>query len=208
MVRKAFTLIELIFAIVIIGISVMSLPTMNQAASSGIEGNLVQEAIFAASTELNQAVSANWDEASLEPGALNSLAKVIDDGTCQNDALLPTYRQKPGHVNQPLHRRCLDSNATSVSNSTTNADVDALEDMQKSDASLSNATSDQAGYKSAFTTTIEVTNSGVVFGTSSVANPNMKRIKATIKDANSNVITTLTTYSANVGEIDYYKRNY
>ena len=47
--RQAFTLIELIFAIVIIAISVVSLPMMTQATSSGVFSNLeTQEAILKA----------------------------------------------------------------------------------------------------------------------------------------------------------------
>ncbi|WP_366755894.1 type II secretion system protein [Sulfurimonas sp.] len=55
--KYAFTLIELIFAIVIIGISVMSLPMLTQVTSSAIEKNLVQEAIFASVAEINLATT-------------------------------------------------------------------------------------------------------------------------------------------------------
>ena len=44
--RFGFTMIELIFAIVIIAISVMSLPMMTQVTNKGLEESLVQEAIF------------------------------------------------------------------------------------------------------------------------------------------------------------------
>jgi len=84
--KSAFTFIELIFAIVIIAISVVSLPTMTSSLSRGIESNLVQEAIFAASTELNQAISSNWDERSLEDGN-SSLGRVVDDGTCETNSI-------------------------------------------------------------------------------------------------------------------------
>ena len=207
MVRYAFTMIELIFAIVVIGIAVMSLPTMNQATSSGIEGNLVQEAVFAASTELNQAVSANWDDNSLEPGAPNSLARVIEltAGSCDNNPSSPTFRQMAGHINQPLHRRCLDSNATSLATADV-ADVTALNDMNKTNATLDNATTDETGYKLNFTTTVAIANNAIFDG---AANPNMKKITVTIKDATTSaVITELVTYSANIGEVDYYKRTY
>lgn len=47
--KNGFTFIELIFAIVVIAISVISLPTIIQATSSGVAKNLeVQEAIFKA----------------------------------------------------------------------------------------------------------------------------------------------------------------
>ena len=212
MVRSAFTLIELIFAIVIIGIAVISLPTMNQATMKGIEGNIVQEAIFAASTSLNQAVSAHWDDNSLEPGTTDSTARVIDDGSCGNNPLAtiaPFYRLMPGHINQPLHRRCLDANNTGLA--TVNiGGVNDLNDMGVIDQNLSNAATNAGGYKLPFTTDLVVTNS-VIFGVDQLnANPNIKMITATLKDTTTatNTITILRTYSSNIGEVDYYKRSY
>lgn len=58
--RTAFTLIELIFAIVIIAISVVSLPMLSQATSSGVGKNLeTQEAIFKALVLTKSAVADN-----------------------------------------------------------------------------------------------------------------------------------------------------
>jgi len=204
--RSAFTLIELIFAIVIIAISIMSLPLMTQATSRGIEGNIVQEAIFAASAELNQAVAANWDENSLLDGGANSLARVVPRNTGICNAL---NRLKPGHINQPLHRRCLNVELTTVSNAAVTA-VDALNDYAKVGAAMTNAATSQSGYKFTYTTTIAVfhnlvtANSVIYHG---VARNDMKRISVTIFNAGTTV-TTLNTYSANIGEVDYYKRTY
>jgi len=206
-VRKAFTLIELIFAIVVIAISVMSLPMMNEATTEGISGNIVQEAIFAASTELNQAVTGNWDEASLEPGEPDSLARVIDDGTCENNGSLATFRQKSGHINQPLHRRCLDSNATTVSSSNSDDNITALNDMSKTNASLfdENVTS-ASGYKKLYTVTLSV-DANATFVTGVNTGINVKKITATISDS-TGVVTKLVSFSSNVGEIDFFTRTY
>jgi len=76
-VKRAFTLIELIFAIVIIAITVVSLPMMTQVISKGIEKNLLQEAIFAGAAVLNESVSAKWDENSVEsPTDPNAFSRV------------------------------------------------------------------------------------------------------------------------------------
>ena len=201
--RSAFTFIELIFAIVIIAISVMSLPTMIQSTSDGIEGNLVQEAIFIASTELNQAVAANWDENSLVETGANSLARVIDNGSCENNSSSPRYRLKPGHVTQRYHRRCLDSNTTGVSSATDTA-VDALEDFA-GPKTLVNAGGSQSGYKYTYSTLVTVTTNADFNGT----NSDIKMIEANISNANTGgLLTSLKTYSANIGEVDYYKRTY
>ena len=58
MKKSAFTMIELIFAIVIIGISALSLPMMTQASSSGVAINIeTQEAIFKAIVKTKEAIT-------------------------------------------------------------------------------------------------------------------------------------------------------
>lgn len=204
--RAAFTLIELVFAIVVIAITVISLPMMNQAVSKGVDSNIVQEAIFAASTELNEVVTAHWDENSIEPANTNSLARVIQSSIqdCENDSSLPTFRQMQGHINQPMHRRCLDSNATAVS-ATNTSTVDALEDMAHSAQDIFiQDVKDATGYKDAYTSEVIVTYPANFNG----SNSNMKAITINIKNSKSELVTSLKTYSANIGEVDFYKRRY
>lgn len=63
--RSAFTLIELIFAIVIMAITVITLPMVMQVDSASRDKNLAQEAILAASAKLSQVLTYQWDERSL-----------------------------------------------------------------------------------------------------------------------------------------------
>jgi prepilin-type N-terminal cleavage/methylation domain-containing protein len=60
--KSGFTLIELIFAIVIIGFSVLSLPTMTQVSTKAISDSLAIEAIFIASSKLNQIMTYNSND--------------------------------------------------------------------------------------------------------------------------------------------------
>lgn len=198
MVRGGFTLIELIFAIVVISIAVVSLPMMNQATSKGIDANLVQEAIFAASTKLNEAVSAHWDENSMQDDK-NSLARVIDveDNSCNANHL------RKGHIFQPLHRRCLNDSTTDAANSSDNDDVYALEDMQTSNEELSGEKG-ASGYKNDYNITTKVSYPAYFNGEN---NNNIKEINVTITSG-SQTVTLLKTYSANIGEVDYYKKTY
>ena len=202
MVRNAFTLIELIFAIVIIAISVISLPMMSQVTAKGIDANLVQEAIFGAATKLNEAVTAHWDGNSLEPGEVSSFARVIDDGTCLNT--LAAYRQMPGHINQPLHRRCLDSLSTPPAN-TNVAGIISLDDMAGTNSIFLDSNSEH-GYKDNYTSVV-VVEVNASFGLTA-NNPNIKSIVSTILDDSNQTISVLKTYSSNIGEVDYYKRSY
>lgn len=206
--KSGFTLIELIFAIIIIGISMVSLPMMNQAISKGIEGNLVQEAIFAASAELNQVVSYHWDENSIE--SINTLAKVISNGDCNT-----TTKLKSGHINQPLHRRCLDNDAIrptttlGLEGAETISNANDIDDaIQATHITIYTDPSDgkSSGYKKDYNSDVNVAYAN--FGTVVAADKNMKKITVTISDASGNAVTLLNTYSANIGEIDYYKRSY
>jgi len=206
--KSAFTIIELIFAIVIIAISVISLPMMNQAVSKGVDANLLQEAIFAASTKLNEATTAHWDENSIEPTDLNGTARVIDDGTCENNASLANFRRRPGHIIQALHRRCLDSNIAPDDGAGTTTNVNDLNDMVAANVNLTTLnTSGQAGYKQKYKLNVNVTR-GVNFGNTN-NNQNIKEITVSVtKSTGGKPIVSLKTYSANIGEIAYDKRSF
>ena len=193
--RYAFTMIELIFAIVIIAISVMSLPMMTQVTGKGIENSLLQEAIFAGSAELMGATTAYWDERSLEDVNVSSLSRVIDTlGDCN-----ATTRLRAGHIAQPYHRRCVDSLSAIGLSATADANITSLDDMIKANQDVFlNMNPDASGYKDTYTSTIGV----------ALAN-NIKTITVIIRkvDDDSNV-TVLKTQSANIGEIDYFKRTF
>lgn len=191
MVRLGFTMIELIFAIVIIGVSVMSLPTMTNIINKGIESNLVQEAIFAASTELMGASSGYWDENSMQDINLNHLSRVINiSGDCDSVTKL-----RAGHIAQPYHRRCLNDLTTNAV-STAGGSVYDLDDASHLDEDIFiDNTTDASGYKQTYKSDIVVIQVG-----------NIKKITATIKDENGDTITILRSQSANIGETDYYKR--
>jgi len=192
--KLAFTMIELIFAIVIIGISVLSLPMMSQVTQRGIESNLVQEAIFAASSELMGATAGYWDENSMQDFNLSHISRVIDiDNDCDSTTSL-----RPGHINQPYHRRCLDDLTTSANNGS-GGSVHDLDDSEHGDTDIfTDTTTDETGYKETYQSNIDVSVSS--------SNSNIKIITSTIKDSSGSTITVLRAHSANIGEIDFYKR--
>ena len=61
--RKAIAMIELIFAIVVIGITLLSVPLMVNQASQSTYTTLQQEAIAAAASDISLILSREWDEA-------------------------------------------------------------------------------------------------------------------------------------------------
>ena len=152
--RLAFTLVELIFAIVIIAMAVLSLPVMTQVTQKGIEDSIVQEAIFAGSAELMGATTYYWDANSIYDINTSHLSRVID---ISNDCNATT-NLRPGHINQPLHRRCLDDNSIGVNTAGTNG----LEDANVTnrdiffDTSSGTASTSSTGYKHIYQSTIGV----------------------------------------------------
>lgn len=203
--RSGFTFIELIFAIVIIAITVLTLPVMSRITEKGIENSIVQEAIFAAATELNEATTMHWDANSIEPTELNSYAKVIDMGNCDDNTSSPRYRLLPGHIEQPLHRRCLDSNTTAPSYATSTT-IEALENKKHGYRLLFlNPTPDKEGYKEKYKSKITIQKKAKFGGSK---DKNIKRIKVTVINSQGHVITSLKTYVTNIGETDYYKKAY
>ena len=194
--KSAFTMIELIFAIVIIGITVVSLPMMTQATSKGMESNLAQEAIFAASAELNQVLSHKWSINSQEN--VGELSKVIP--TAVNDCNSSNGLQRPGHV----HRMCLNGGFTALP-TIGSAPEDSIDGKQITATGVEmfedGDISDASGYKNRYTMNVDVNFSN--FGGST--NNNMKEITVTVNQ-NGNPYVVLKAYSANIGETEAAKR--
>jgi len=191
MVRVAFTLIELIFAIVIIGISVISLPIMSSTINKSLENNLVQEVIFSASTELMGTTAGYWDENSMQDINKSSLSRVINvDKDCDFVTKL-----RFGHIAQPYHRRCLDNLATQPFNQKGGVVFDINDTTHDWDDIFVNETTDKNGYKQTYQSKV-----------TSYLDGNVIIITITVRDEKGEIITVLHSQSANIGEIDYYKR--
>lgn len=196
--RAAFTMIELIFAIVVVSIVVLTLPIMIQTTSKNIEDSITQEAIFAASAELMGATSYYWDNnRSMEDMALSRLERVVDvDGDCDAERL------RPGHVNQPFHRRCVDSNNSGGVNYNTGetTGVGLNRSVHGDQTIFDNPATDAASYKEAYTGTMTIAQG--------LGDANVKVLTATVFDSDGNTVTSLGIYSSNIGEIEYYKRRF
>jgi len=192
--RYAFTMIELIFAIVVIAIAVVSLPVMTNVTQKGVEQNIVQEAVYAASSQIMSVLSGCWDERSMADANLSDYSRVIDiGGTCN-----AITRLRPGHIAQPFHRRCLDSSAVTGLDATGGAYYsldDAVATVNATANIFDNPNIDAQGYKDTYTSSATITRTN-----------DIKKIVLTINDSSGGIVTKLITYSANIGEPQYYKR--
>ena len=202
--RLAFTMIELIFAIIIISIAVVSLPMMTKITEKGIEEGILQEAIFAGSAELMSASAGYWDTNSMSNNAVSHISRVIDVGsTCENNTSSIRHRLRAGHIAQPYHRRCVDENITTVviANSD-DANYSSLDSAEHASQDIFIDTDTEAsGYKQTYKSVVTVAvNAG---------NSNIKDISVLVtNNAADKNITLLRMQSANIGEIDYYKRRF
>lgn len=196
--RPAFTMIELIFAIVVIAIAVVSLPIMMQSNTKGIENNIAQEAIFAASVELMQATAGFWDANSTDDSNESDYARVINiSGDCNSSTKL-----RPGHINQPYHRRCLDDTTLQTASNQKNTSFITLDDFNHSKEKLYIGDgSDGSGYKH-----LNYTSELLVEQKSD--DNDTKILTVTVFDEANNSVTLLRTRSANIGEPQYYYRTF
>ena len=190
--RHAFTMIELIFAIVVIAISVISLPTMIQTTSDGMEGNLAQEAIFAGSAQLNEATTYTWDERSTNDMNISELARIVNTTTdgCPRTGI--------------INRKCL-TNLSIRPDDAPATNGSSIDSITYTNQPIFLGTTSTTAYKTNYTATLNVTrciagNSYIQFGNEN-PNPNLKELEYTVIHPDNGVVVRLRAYSANIGEL-------
>lgn len=196
MVKAGFTMIELIFAIVIIALIVMGVPRIMAENDKHVEGSLVQEGVFAAADVAAKVLSFQWDTNSLDPTEVDAYAKVLDlGGGARDQDPLPL---SIGHIQQDLHRRFHSANTQPASAAL--ATVNDVINTQHGDFAIGIT----SGYSNAEA-------NPHVFGTvNGGARTNMKvaTITATATGLNAGTQIVLRVYAANIGEVDYAKRTF
>lgn len=197
--KSAFTLIELIFAIVIIGIAALSLPMMSQVTASGSEKSLAQEAIFIAFTEITKVTSSAWDENS-RVGNNDYEHVIFVDNTEAGSGLL----RRSGNINilyntdinRTIRPSALGFDANDF-DGTVNREDD-VDDYIITGAAATGSAGSASGYKFQYTKDIGVAASGS-FGTL-VNNPNIKRIQIGV-NASGSLLASFYMYTMNSGSV-------
>lgn len=227
--RNAFTLIELVFAIVIVAITVLSVPVVLQINSRGVQAGVDQEAVFAASAKLMQTLSYPWDENS----SLVTSSGTVDDpqiiiipgGTASLDCVTR------GAISSYRARTCGSPRAVSALGVDDNTSIIGMDEriennraMDTNATTLGTVISSAATYKATYGMDVDVLHvmdANATDGTGinySATNPfngkvflfstgalsggqasHLKMISVSIKDQNNRVITTLRAYAANIG---------
>lgn len=91
--RPAIAMIELIFAIVIMGIVLMSAPTLISSASKSVYVTIIQEAINEAASHANLIMGYHWDENTADELYLDPILSVTS-GSSDLDADVNSSRRK------------------------------------------------------------------------------------------------------------------
>jgi len=228
--RAAFTLIELIIAIVIIGIAFMSLPTLTQTSMDSIESNIAQEAIFAASAKMAQVLTYSWDENAINPAQPLSTGKVVDTNSTASLMRNGTTSFRLGHVLADNHRRMHPVNTPA--SAVLGADVgdvvnDDIDDFTGLTTDLfTDTTTTATGYKQNYQIQVLVNyvddSNGINFNganpfganvfpfeTAASGTSNLKMVTLLVNNVDTGEeIVRMRSYAANVGEIDYHKRRF
>lgn len=218
MKRQGFTLLELVFSIVIFGMIFTALPTLLVTDVKTREASIVQEAIYASTAKMSQILSYKWDELSSENNTTISTAKVLDVPTSSETdtefARAAGTKFRAGHF-VGTGRRSFHSASTSTSllgNDTGDLGADDIDDTVAT--TLINGDATAAGYKFDYNITVtpsymsdiaiytDTNQSGFEFEneTNGTNRTNIKRIQIDVQDHTNEVIFSLRTYSTNIGE--------
>ena len=195
--KLAFTFIELIFAIVIIGIASLSLPMISQVVSKGSEKSLAQEALFIAFTEIIRTSSSAWDENSRVNRNDFEYVLYISDRE-KNASIDENLTGRTGNINILYNT---DANR-SIRPSILGFDVDDnfrendIDDYIVTRANATGSAGSETGYKYQYTKDINITYPSS-FGTLN-SSLDIKRIDIKINDA-SGLLVSFYMYATNIG---------
>ena len=231
--KKAFSLIELVLAIVIIAISVMTIPLMlNQSGNNNLFA-IMQESILAARTKMGNILTFEWDANSTISVGTDTYIRVLDvrAGDHELDRNMTTAtvleeNRRIGHVIQDRRRRFHDQNITTPSGpifpsqSVDNANPTNLNDFHQQDSNLSSGSSLDYVMDFNMTTTVsyisdetDYSAQTVDFNFSTSGTPitnlnstNIKMIEIFVQMKNNNTPFRLRSYSSNIGQSELLER--
>jgi hypothetical protein len=215
--RSAMTMIELIFAIVVIAISVMTIPSMMNVADKASKAMMIDEDILKRMMgEITKVSQARWDRNSTAPD-FNPL-QIAGDLVCDRNVSGTPYRRNPDSSmmcsnNPPMMAVTPATGSLNLSQ--------GIEQLHNQEYNMSVTRSDtvnvyripikyNVGYVDANISAIN--NTGVAtstwqLGSSTAMNPNpagtathLKRIVVRSNTNNPNVDMTLTFFKSNVGK--------
>jgi len=218
-------MIELIFTIIIMGISMAAIPVVLSQVTRSDEFSLNQEAILAGATKIGNILTYEWDEKNVEESDLKHVLDVTNGDMELNRWPNSNSTRRIGHFKGNSRRKFFSSelNASSIGTddaTETNLPDDIDDFDAKSDTLVVNSTSD-SDYVKNFILTTKVSYIGDTadynqttlsfdFSTTAVApSTNIKMVEVIIKDVQNNQdIATFRSYAANIGSTKLLHRTF
>lgn len=213
--RSAMAMIELIFAIVIIAISVITIPSMMNVADNASKGMMIDEDILKRMMgEITKVSQARWDENSLPPDF--SPLQIAGDMPCDRNVSGILYRRNPDSSMMCAGNGPLMAAAPATGSLNLSQGIEQLNNRNYNleiNATGGNVYTIPISYRVSYVTaTTSAINGGVAtatwqLGSSTAMNPNpsaaqthLKRIVVRSNSNNPNVDMTLTFFKSNVGK--------
>lgn len=233
--RPGFTMLELIFALVIIAISILALPTVLFTSTQSQEQTLKEEGILLTTSKIASILTYSWDSNSSPLGTLMSTSQVlrVTNGDSELDRNA-TSDFRLGHFQEELRRRL--TPASNERNATLLPAAPAtnkfgIEDFNNEVSDIG-AVGSAEGYKKQYrrsTSVIYVDDAATynattinynfpvvsVSGVSPSGGPpttNIKMIQVSTLESDGaggwTPIIVMRSYSTNIGEVEFFKRRY
>ena len=220
--RKAASMLELIIAIVVMGIAVMTLPILLLKTQNNNAYTLQQEIILAARTKMGDTLTYRWDEHSL---INNKIFILKTNGDSELNATSQSeYIRRIGNVKGDKRRRFspdLNSSTPVANLGPDSGDLDDIDDFDgKVDTLELSSQSTSLDYHftdfNLTTTVVYVSDSAnynnqtlnFVFGTTPDTNTsNIKMLTLKVSGPN-NTPFTVRSYSCNIGESELLRKAY
>lgn len=205
--RSAFSMIELIFAIVLIGLVVAGVPQMLSRNDTTLQRNLVQQELFIAAKAASELLTQPWDQNSLDATTSLAYAKVLDVNPTnttifsrQTDALGNNLPYRLGHIREDNHRRFHNT-------VTTPAGFQIPNDTQQPTLPTSTVMQIKSGYSRQTAADFFQTTPTQSNAVASQTSAKMASITVT-HDNNPDRNVTLRLYMANIGETAFAHRRF
>lgn len=221
--KNAFTLLELIFAILIISIGILSLPTILLQDADSQEQSLFQEGISLASAEVLRTLTYPWDPNSSPGGAIMTQNEVLDTGGDGELNRLAGTDFRAGHFQAALRRRMTPNGAPRAASGIANGTNSISGQDGRVELFPPAGVGTAAGFKKQWqiATNVFYVNDNAAYNAGGIGynypivggggTTNIKMVVATVTDVtpgSAGDVIVLRSYASNIGENDFFSRRY
>lgn len=211
--RFAFTLIELIVSIVVIGLAFSAIPLMLQQESKLETQSIRQEAVMIAVTKAGNIFSYAWDEAIASQRENRIRDKVLDvlNGSKIYNRKDINSTLRVGHFRGDTRRSFYQNKIFASENLNLDINDTIPDDMDDlvGEISISGGTTGEHEYKDIYKI---VTKMSYVYDNNlsktSTTSTNIKEFNIVVKDNSGNTIISITAFSTNIGQQDLLIRSW